>query len=183
VTARVEYTGRHTEVPAGVRRLGDRKLRKLERVLPGITDVRVILTEDKHRQIVEVTVHSRGLDLVATEESSDFQASLSTALDKLTRQATRHRDKTRVRKGGARVPAGRPRASGRPQPEEADRRARPRVIRNRRVAAKPMTVGEAALEVGESADGVVVFRDATTGRIAVLYRRKDGHMGLIEPEA
>ena len=57
------------------------------------------------------------------------------------------------------------------------------MIRNRRVAAKPMTVGEAALEVGGSPDGVVVFRDATTGRITVLYRRKDGNMGLIDPEA
>ena len=181
---RIEYTGRHVEVPAAIRRLGDRKLRKLERVLPGITDVRVILTEDKRRKIVEVTVHSRGLDLVATEESSGFGLSLSTALDKLARQATRHRDKLRVRKGGARTPAEPARSKARPSAaEEAERRAVPRVIRNRRVAAKPMTVGDAVLEVGASADGVVVFRDATTHRITVLYRRKDGNMGLIDPEA
>jgi putative sigma-54 modulation protein len=180
---RVEYTGRHTDVPAEIRRLGDRKLRKLERALPGITDVRVVLTEDKHRKIVEVTVHSRGLDLVATEESSAFRVSLTTALDKLIRQATRHRDKVRVRKGGVRAPATPPRPKGRPVADEAERRARPRVIRNRRVAATPMTVGEAALAVGGSPDGVVVFRDATTGRITVLYRRKDGNLGLIEPEA
>ena len=179
---RIEYTGRHTDVPAEIRRLGDGRLRKLERVLPGITDVRVILTEDKRRQIVEDTVHSRGLDLVATEASSAFRVSLTTALDKLIRQATRHRDKVRVRKGGARTPAGPARPSVRPS-AGVERRARPRVIRTRRVAAKPMTVGEAALAVGASPDGVVVFRDATTGRIAVLYRRKDGNMGLIDPEA
>lgn len=180
---RIEYTGRHTAVPAEIRRLGDAKVRKLERVLPGITDVRVILTGAKLRQIVEVTVHSRGLDLAATEESSTFRVSLTTALDKLIRQATRHRDKVRVRKGGARTPAEPARSKVRPPAVGAERRAHPRVIRARRVAARPMTVGEAALAVGASPDGVVVFRDATTGRIAVLYRRKDGNMGLIDPEA
>jgi len=59
----------------------------------------------------------------------------------------------------------------------------PRVIRSRRFAVKPMTIEEAALEVGASADGVLVFRDASTERVKVLYRRKDGNLGLIEPEA
>jgi ribosome hibernation promoting factor len=179
---RVEYTGRHTQVPGEVRRLGDRKLRKLARVLPGITDVRVILTADKHRQVVEVTVHSRGLDLAATEESDDFGVSLSTAMEKLTRQATRHRDKLRVRKGGARAPVATPRPAA-ASTDGATRPAGPRVIRNRRFAVKPMTLEEAALEVGGSPDGVVVFRDAATERVSVLYRRKDGNLGLIEPEA
>jgi putative sigma-54 modulation protein len=57
------------------------------------------------------------------------------------------------------------------------------VIRNRRFAVKPMTIEEAALEVGASADGVLVFRDASTERVSVLYKRKDGNLGLIEPEA
>ena len=48
---------------------------------------------------------------------------------------------------------------------------------------KPMTVEEAALEVGASADGFLVFRDASTERVSVLYQRKDGNLGLIEPEA
>ena len=84
---RVEYTGRRTEVPAEVRRLGDRKLRKLARVLRGITDVHVILAVDKHRHIAEVTVHSPRLDLTATEESGDLAVSLRTVMDKLIRQA------------------------------------------------------------------------------------------------
>jgi putative sigma-54 modulation protein len=57
------------------------------------------------------------------------------------------------------------------------------VIRTRRLAVKPMTVEEAALELGTRGDGVLVFRDATTERVNVLYRRKDGNLGLIEAEA
>jgi putative sigma-54 modulation protein len=179
---RIEYTGRHTEVPASVRRLGDRKLRKLAKVLRGITDVRVILTADKHRHTAEVTVHSPHLDLAATEESSDILVSLSTVMDKLIRQAERRVGKLRVRKGGGRRPASVRTAllvaANAPREEPG-----PRVIRSRRFAAKPMTIEEAALEVGASADGVLVFRDAATERVSVLYRRKDGNLGLIEPEA
>ena len=110
--------------------------------------------------------------------------SLTTAMDKLTRQATRHRDKLRVRKGGARTPGDRARAAGAAaRRTEPERRARPRVIRNRRFAAKPMTVGGGGAGGGGSPDGVVVFRDAATERVTVLYRRKDGNLGLIEPEA
>jgi putative sigma-54 modulation protein len=181
---RVEYTGRHMEVPAEVRRLGDRKLQKLAKVLPGITDVHVILTADKHRQIAEVKVHSPHLDLAATEESGDVALSLSTVVEKLTRQAQRHTGKLRERK--RRAPA---RATAlwegvlRGAPGAPREQGVPRVIRSQRFVVKPMTVEEAALEVGASPEGVLVFRDASTERVNVLYRRKDGNLGLIEPEA
>ena len=56
------------------------------------------------------------------------------------------------------------------------------MIRNRRRAVKPMTLDEAALELETRAEGVLVFRDAGSERMRILYRRKDGHLGLIEPE-
>jgi len=169
------------DVHDSVRRLGDRKIRKLARILRGITDVHVILTADKRRVQAEVTVHSPHLDLAATEESDDAAVALSTVMDKLTRQAERRVGKQRVRKGGGRRPASvrtTPPVVSPPREERG-----PRVIRNRRFAVKPMTIEEAALEVGASADGVLVFRDASTERVNVLYRRKDGNLGLIEPEA
>ena len=178
---RVEYTGRHTHVPDSVKRLGDRKLRNLAKHLRGITDVRVILTVDKHRHTAEVTVLSPHGDLAATAESNDVAVSLSTVMDKLIRQAERRVGKQRVRKGGGRRPTS---VRTAPPVVSAPREERgPRVIRNRRFAVKPMTIEEAALEVGASADGVLVFRDASTERVNVLYRRKDGNLGLIEPEA
>jgi putative sigma-54 modulation protein len=57
------------------------------------------------------------------------------------------------------------------------------VIRSRRFVTKPMTVDEAVLEMDASGDGLLVFRDAANERVKVLYRRKDGNLGLIEPEA
>ena len=98
-------------------------------------------------------MHSPHLDLAATEESGDAAVSLSTVMDKLIRQAERHVGKLRVRKGGGRRPTSvrtTPPAVSAPREERG-----PRVIRNRRFAVKPMTIEEAALEVGASADGVL----------------------------
>jgi len=178
---RIEFTGRQTDVPPAVRALADRKLKKLVKVLPRITDVHVILASDKHRQIAEVSVHSSHLTLTAAQESPDLAHSLATVMDKLTRQAQRHLGKRRERKRRAPARAtavwsGEPSVPGGPA-------ERPRVIRSRRFVAKPMTVDEAVLEVDGSDDGFLVFRDASTERVKVLYRRKDGNLGLIEPEA
>jgi putative sigma-54 modulation protein len=170
------------DVRDSVRRLGDRKVRKLAKFLRGITDVRIILTADKHRYSAEVTVHSPHLDLAATQESSDIGVSLSTVMDKLIRQAERRVGKQRVRKGGGRSRATSVRTAAAPV-SAAREEPGPRVIRSRRFAVKPMTIEEAALEVGASSEGVLVFRDASTERVRVLYKRKDGNLGLIEPEA
>ncbi|HXB53622.1 MAG TPA: ribosome-associated translation inhibitor RaiA [Vicinamibacteria bacterium] len=175
---RIEFTGRHAEVPPEIKRLAERKLAKLARVLPsGIIRAHVIVTTDKHRQIAEVSVHSKHLDLTAEEASSDLGASLSTVIDKLTRRAQHQVGKWRTRKR-----AGPDRTRLRP-PEEQPAELGPRVIRSRRFPLKPMTLDEAALEVGHSPEGFLVFRDAATERVSVLYKRKDGNLGLIEPEA
>jgi putative sigma-54 modulation protein len=179
----IEYTGRQTEVPQRLKALAERKLRKLARTLRGITHVHVTLSADKHRKIAEVSVHSPHLDLTATEQSADLGASLATVLDKLTRQAQRQLGKRRERKRRVAPGAQALRAAGTPGAEAPGRDVAPRVIRSRRVPVKPMTVDEAALEVGQSRDGLVIFRDALTERVSVLYRRRDGNLGLIEPEA
>ena len=176
---KIEFTGRQTEIPVAVRRLAERKLQKVARVLPGITRAHVILTAEKHRQIAEVSAHSRGRDLSAVGSSANSRLSVSNAMEKLLRQAQRQREKRRERKGGAsprRIAAA---AAAEPAREGSPRR----VIRSRRAPLKPMTLDEAALLMDGRGDGVMVFRDAATERVRVLYRRKDGNLGLIEPEA
>jgi putative sigma-54 modulation protein len=173
---KIEFTGRQTEVPEEVRRLAERRLSKLGRLLPSLTRAHVILSADKHRQVAEVSVHSRQLDLAAIAVTTNPRLSVAGALDKLLRQAQRQRAKRRERKGS---PS--PRLAV-PSPERGGDGGAPRVVRSRRVAVKPMTLEEAALEMGARADGVLVFRDAATERVGVLFRRKDGNLGLIEPE-
>ena len=175
---KIEFTGRQTGIPDELRRLAERKLQKLGRLLPAVTRAHVILAVDKHRQVAEVSVHSRHMDLAAVEVSANPRLSVAGAIDKLLRQAQRQQARRRERKGAAT-----PRRAPLPATERDGAAAAPRVIRSRRVAVKPMTLDEAALEMEGRADGVLVFRDAATERVNVLFRRKDGNLGLIEPGA
>ena len=103
---------------------------------------------------------------------------LTRAIAKIQKQALKLKEKTVDRKQGARrtatvapTPDGQLEASPRP----------PRIIAARRYSIKPMTAEEAALTLTSQTDQFVVFRDADTDRIGVLYKRKDGNFGLIEP--
>jgi putative sigma-54 modulation protein len=175
---KIEFTGRQTGIPDELRRLAERKLQKVGKLLPSVTRAHVILAADKHRQMAEVSVHSRHVDLAAVEVSANPRLSVAGAIDKLLRQAQRHQARRRERKG-----ADTPRRGPLPAVERAGAPPPPRVVRSRRAAAKPMTLEEAALEMEGGADGVLVFRDAATERVHVLFRRKDGNLGLIEPGA
>jgi putative sigma-54 modulation protein len=173
---KIEFTGRQTGIPDDVRRLAERKLQKVGKLLPSVTRAHVILAADKHRQVAEVSVHSRQLDLAAVETTTNPRLSVAGAIDKLLRQAQRQHARRRARKGGSS-----PRLA--PSAVERGGDGGPRVIRTRRAVVKPMTLDEAALEMDGRPDGVLVFRDAASERVRVLFRRKDGNLGLIEPEA
>jgi putative sigma-54 modulation protein len=172
---RIEFTGRQTEIPERLRTLAERKLQKLARRLRGVTHARVMLGVDKHRQVAEVTLHSRNLDLAATEVGNEPRTSLLAAIEKLERQALRRAERRRELK---RRPAG-PAAA--PAPRGGDGGG-VRVIRGRRSAVKPMTVEEAVLQMEGREDRPFVFRDADSEGVKVIYRRPDGNIGLIEPE-
>jgi ribosome hibernation promoting factor len=176
---KIEFTGRQTEVPPEIRRLAERKIQKLSRLVPGLTRAHVTVIADKHRQIAEVSIRSKHLDLTAQDESSDIGAALSTVMAKLTRQVQRHLGRLRERKREGRERSRVARGAERPRGGDSA----PAVVRSRRASLKPMTLEEAALEVGSREEGVVVFRDAATERMSVLFRRRDGRLGLIEPEA
>ena len=174
----VEFTGRQVQIAPRVRAMAERKIAKLAKVLPGMTHVRVVLAADKHRQRAEVTVHSPHLDLVANEAAADAAAAVSAVIDKVTRQAQRHKAKLREGKRGASIRATPVRA-----PAAAPAETVPRVVRSRRFVAKLMTLDAASRLVGAGGDGAVVFRDHSAKRIHVLFRRRDGNLGLIELEA
>jgi putative sigma-54 modulation protein len=178
---KIDYTGRQTVISEDLRRLVERKLQKVAKLMPSTTRAHVILCADKHRQVAEVSLHSRQRDLSAVEVSTNPRLSLTGAIEKLVRQVGRERAKRRARKGAAspRLAA----AVVRGGREGGLAGSAPRVIRSRRSAVKPMTLDEAALEMDGRGEDVFVFRDAATERVSVLFRRRDGQLGLVESEA
>jgi putative sigma-54 modulation protein len=185
---RIEFTGRKIQVEEPLRRLGERKLGRLLRILPGITRAHVVLSTDRHRQVAEVNVRSPHLDLLAREAGPDFGASLSAAFEKLERQARDRVGKRidRRRRAGAPRRGEASRAAERPRPAPAGEDGRPRAaswgLRTRRVVPPVLTLDEAATELARRPEGFVLFRDETALRLRVLFRGPDGRLGLLEPE-
>jgi len=140
-------------------------------------DAHVILSVTKERHTAEVTLQADHVTMFAKEETTDLYAAIDLAVEKLEHQAQKLRAKRKEHKGpsGARVLAADDGGDG------AETAARPRVI-TRRVSPKPMGVDEALQTLQRTGDEFLVFTDAGSHRMAVLYRRKDGNYGLIETE-
>src|SRR5256885_5457736 len=174
-----EYTGRHVEVTPAIRRHVEEQFNKLQGIFNG-TDVpvHVILAVEKNRQTGEVIVHWRDHTLTAADTNADMYMALSRAVSKIEKQAIKLKKKIIDRKHGARktsVVAPNPDAQLEATPLPV------RIIAARRYNVKPMTAEEAALDLSARTDHFVVFRDADTNRVGVLYKRQAGNFALIEP--
>ena len=175
----VDFTGRQMEVTPDIQQYTHERLRKLKRLLPGRPKLHVILTREKHRHIAEMTIKLRDQTLVGIMETADTRSAVKGALDKLERQAVRWFQRRRTKKR-------------RPAPTstillniigstQVDLET-PRIVESERLPVKPLTIDEAIDALEAAASGVVVFRNAETERVNVVYRRPDGNLGLIEPE-
>lgn len=165
------------ELTAPLRQLITKRLARLERVLnDAAVSAIVIVTKEKYRHATEIAVHTRGDHVLrGNGQANAWPLSIHDAVEKIEQQAVKLKGKWDERKrqsAGFRVvrtPAGEP-ASAR------------RIIRATRYAVKPMSAEDAALRVGDGPDTFIVFRNSETDAVSILYRRKDGHLGLIEPE-
>jgi putative sigma-54 modulation protein len=178
---RLELTGRHVEITPDLRKQVEKRLAKLDRLLTGgIVSVQGVLTLEKYRHRSEFTVHTRGDHFLhGLGDTNTWDSSLTDALEKISQQLAKMKGKWQERKRRATPPRLLP-----PEPAAAvleERKVR-KVRRVPRYPVKPMTVEEAALAVDSGDDTFLVFRNAATDLINVVYRCKDGHLGLIEPE-
>lgn len=174
---RLDITGRHVEITPTMRQLLTRRLARLERVLNDAAVSAIItLTKEKYRLRTEIAVHTKGDHVLrGNGEGNAWPISVRQATEKIEQQAQTLKGKWdgRKRKGaGSRlVPAAGPEAV-----------AGPRIIRATRYAVKPMSLEDAAMRVDGNNDTFVVFRNADNDSVSILYRRKDGNLGLIEPD-
>ena len=204
---RLELTGRQLTITPAIRKLVDERLRHVLRLLnDNALSAQVVLTTEKTRYHADVTLHARGENFLHGEAGGkDIGAALSAAVDKIDRQARRLKERWKDHKRRAPVAPAVAAAAARPAPKAGTARpsaapaasrsavagvrlriegedGQPRVIRARR-RVKPMSVDEAAVEVTNGGDPFLVFRNAATDAVNVLFRRPDGNLGLIEPEA
>jgi putative sigma-54 modulation protein len=151
-----------------------RRLSKLEPMLPDTVEAKIVLSKEKHRRTAALTLIAKRHTFRSEETASDLETAVDMAVDALARQVreTKDRNNRKARSAPRRAPAAAP----------AGASAEPDVI-VRRVPLKPMSIGEAVDQLQTSPDDFVVFTNATTDAVAVLYRRRDGGLGLVEPVA
>lgn len=176
---RLALTTRHVDLTTAMRRMVDRKLARLDRLIgPKVVSGQIELSLEKFRHVADIHVHARGGKLLhGRTAATSWDEAVAGAADKITAQAQKMTGKWLQRKRAARpvkrvpvvaVPAAPPMA---------------RIVRARRYAVKTMSVEEAARSVGPARDAFVVFRHPDTDAVQVLFRRPDGDLGLIEPDA
>ena len=174
--------GKNLEVPDRVRQYAERKFARLERLLDDRTDAIVELSNESHRSaadahIADVTLVIDGKTLKSRATGSSYQAALDTVVDKVERQAIDYKQKPRVR--------SRPEEEKKILRDIADGTSDPaperQIVKTKRFAIEPMFEEDAVTAMEELGHDFYVFVNAENERLAVLYKRRDGHYGLIEP--
>jgi putative sigma-54 modulation protein len=178
---RLHVKGKNVEVSDSIRRYAEEKLRKLDRQLHELTQVELELWMEKNpsiaaNQVAEATIWTKGPTLRAREASSDMKASIDQLTEKLLRQVEHYRAKRSRRhvRGNGIPPGG---SMSIPDEEQA-----PRIVKTKQFAVKPMSAEEAAMQLELVGHDFFVFQNDESGEVNVLYRRKDGGYGLIEPQ-
>jgi putative sigma-54 modulation protein len=167
--------GRNLEVTDALRTYAEEKVQRMGRYLEGIGSGHVVLSVEKHRQIAEVTLRVRDLTVRAEESTDDMYSSIDLVAEKLERQILRHKERIVAH-------MDRPVHREDRQSVSSAGAAEARVVKTKRFAVKPAEVEEAVLQMDLLGHSFYVFRNARTDEVNVVYRRRDGHYGLIEPE-
>ncbi len=177
---KINVRGKNIEVTPALSEYAEKRLSKLDKHFDDKSDMQVVLSVIREDHIVEVTVTLNGLMLRAEESTGDMYTSIDMVVEKLDRQVRKYKTRmTRtLRQRGVRV------ISEKHAALEAEERAgeEPRIVRNKRFTLKPMTVEEAILQMDLLGHSFFVFSSAESEAVNVVYRRRDGHYGLIEPE-
>lgn len=177
-------TGKNIEITSPVRTYVERKLSKLGRHLPRILAAKVEITQEKtkspqHRYVIQATIDSSGTLLRGEERSSDIYAAIDGVADILDRQIERfkgrvyYRGRANAAKAEAAAEASEPAETEAPSP----------VVKTKRFTVKPMTIEEAVEQMELLGHDFFLFINDATNRFNVIYRRRSGDYGLIDPES
>jgi len=173
---KITVTGKNIEVTDALRDYAEKKVSKIAKFFEkSPLASQVSLRTERGLHIVEITVQVDGLILRGEEKTSDMYASIDGAIDKIKRQV--HKFKTRINR--------KLREENRVVLEEIPNQKEqlePQIVRTKRFAVKPMSVEEAVMQMDLLGHDFFVFSNSETEEVNVVYRRKDGNYGLIEPE-
>ena len=176
---KLNFVGKNMEVTQALKDITEKKLSKLDKYFKQEAEGNVIYSVERNRKIFEVTINLPGTILRAEEASEDMYASIDKAVDVLERQIRKYKTRLQKRYNNGETIRFENIA---PLTEEEEEEDRPKVVKTKRFDMKPMDVEEAILQMELLRHNFFVFLNADTDDLNVIYKRKDGNYGLIEPE-
>lgn len=172
---RLTVTGKNIALTDALKDIVAKKLSKLDKYFVPEADARVTLSVQKSRQIIEVTIPFNGMLVRGEEVSDDMYSSIENVVEKIEKQILKNKTKfeRKLHDGSLRL---------KDLPlidvEEEDNK----IVRTKKFAIKPMDTEEAVLQMDLLGHNFFVFKNADSNEVNVIYKRKDGNYGLIEPE-
>ncbi len=184
----LSITGRHMEMTDALKAYIENHVKKIKSHFDKVIDIKVVLDVEKHRHIAEVNLHANGVRIHSKESSADMYASVDAVMLKLEKQVRKYKDRINRHQQRPERPdlsynhaiIGFQSGNGDEETEVSKEKAHHVVLREK-LPMKPMTVEEAVMQLELVEDIFVVFSNAETSQINVLYARDDNTYGLIEP--
>ena len=176
---KMNITGKNMEITDALRDVTYKKMGKLDKYFDKDVLADVTFSVEKNRQIIEVTIDLPGTILRAEEYTDDMYASIDRAVDVLERQIRKY--KTKLQKRYQNTDTIRF-ENIQPLPQEQEKEEKPKIVKTKRFFMKPMHEEEALLQMELLGHNFFMFMNAETDEVNVVYKRKDGNYGLIEPE-
>ncbi len=167
-------TGRQIEVTPALKSYVEKKIKKIKRYLSNITEAIVTINIEKYRHKVEVLLKVNGVLIQAEGITGDVYASIDEVVDKLERQIKKYKEKLVSHRKSENKSSAIP-------SESKSLGEVGRIIKNKRFELKPMSPDEAVMQMELLDKDFFIFTNDNSGDINVIYRRKDGNFGLIEP--
>ncbi|MBN2105928.1 MAG: ribosome-associated translation inhibitor RaiA [Deltaproteobacteria bacterium] len=173
----ITVTFRHLEPSDALKDYAMDKVSRIEKYLGNITEVHIILSHEKRAHIAEVIVHANRAKITAKEKHEDnMYASIDLVVDKIERQVKKHKDKITSHKEHKKALHNVFSADQLTASREQS------IVKSESISIKTMSVDTALVHIGQNDDEFFVFKNIDTDNVNVLYKRRNGDFGLIEPE-
>jgi len=178
---KISVTFRNTEGEDWFKNYVEEKLGKLKKYIDHPVEVRVVLSVEKFRNVAEINLMDNGMNVNAREEAKEMALAIDEAVEKIERQLKKHREKMRAHKGAG-AKAGDDQFD-KTSEVDVDDATGTRIVETRKIILKPMSHDDAIMELEASRNLFIIFRDAATENVAVIYRRDDGNYVLVETKS
>jgi len=175
--------GKHMDVTESIEGYVKKKMEKLDKYFDQIMDATATVSTEKNRQIFEVTLQAKKAIIRAEEESDNLYTSIDSVVEKLERQIIKYKEKLYSKSFSEQI---RTKEIGLYENKDSEAETQDdedvKIVKIKKFVFKPMSPEEASLQMELLGHSFYVFNNEVTNQINVIYKRKDGNFGLIEPE-